>query len=447
MFANSLGTSESTHLNAACKTAKIYIGEKIQGTHTEAVEFLRKIDENPFADGDEHEETETPFDSVEICDLDTDIGNWIHIIDEEAKETVLSSDDGDRDNILENKAFAKLFIRLCKMLPLFSAISNKFFDSPNFIGSSWSSETYFKNLKQLHGDGIPCNADVFIKRDLQLSNSSVIKASQKFFSIQSEHLDFSDDDAPPIARNVSQSDDSGDDSADKCTSHTQTAVDELVSSTSNIQNAATKPVTRAPVSITSKAQNTSSSTDHDRIKCPACSNGDSPAGAHKCIVCDKAVHPFDGCSVSIGDEEGYGEQRKCIACHQAESVETRCKKKQVIDAKDMNHEEKWNRSSKSNSSKYTQPVKNWNLIAINKKVKIGCLVNENLKQTVYKNGPNKFKLSNTCAVDAVIQLIATAIAYNTEYRKSVRNENDGIFEIAKALAAKYDFYYIFLYMV
>lgn len=134
MFANSLGNSESSHSNTACETAKIYIGEKIQGTHTEAVEFLQKIDEESIVDDDEHDET--PFDSEEICDSDTDIGTWIQFINQEAETNVPSSDDGDRDNILENKGFAKLFIRLCKMLPLFSAISNKFFDSPNFVGSS-----------------------------------------------------------------------------------------------------------------------------------------------------------------------------------------------------------------------------------------------------------------------------------------------------------------------
>lgn len=288
---------------------------------------------------------------------------------------------------------------------------------------------------------------MFIKRDLQLSNSSAIKASQKNFSIQSEHLGFSDDDdAPTVAKNISPNDEQNDNSVDidtpisSSTSHTQKAVDSIVNSTSNIQSAVTEPIKRAPVKSTRNSQNASSSTDHDRIKCPACSNGDSPAGAHKCIVCDKAVHPFDGCSVSIGDEEGYGEQRKCIACHQAEAVETRSKENQVLDAKDMNHEEKWQRTSKSNTSKYTQSVKNWNLIAINKKVQIGCLVNENLKQIVYKNGPKKFKLSNTCAIDAAIQLIATAIAYNSVYRTSVIHEKDGIFEIAKALAAKYGFY-------
>lgn len=28
--------------------------------------------------------------------------------------------------------------------------------------------------------------------------------------------------------------------------------------------------------------------------CPVCSNGDKPTGAHKCYICNKAVHAIDG---------------------------------------------------------------------------------------------------------------------------------------------------------
>lgn len=110
------------------------------------------------------------------------IGLWIAKIDTEAKELVEHADDGDRDNLLKNEKFAKHFIGLCKMLPIWSAISCKFFDTPYLVGSSWLSETNFKNVKQLHDGEIPCSVDQFLKRDLQLSNSSVIKASQDMLS-------------------------------------------------------------------------------------------------------------------------------------------------------------------------------------------------------------------------------------------------------------------------
>lgn len=418
MFANLLGKSESDNLNVACETAKIYIGERIQATHAEAVQFLRNIDEENAGIDDENEETETPFDSQEMCTSETRIGAWINEINDEAKELVSSSDNGDRDNILENKEFAKLFARLCKMLPLFSAISNKVFNSPNLVGSSWSSETYFKNVKQLHGDGIPCSADVFIKRDIELTNGSVVKASQNIYSIQTERVHFH--------KSVSQTDAPDNDDSDMPIE----SIDDLAEN--------------FPPSNTSKATHKASSTDHGRIKCPACRNGDLPAGAHKCMVCEKSVHPFDECSLSIGDEEGYGERRKCVACHQIGEIKS-CEK-QLLNAKEMNHNERWNRPSRSKSSKYTKPVPNWNLIEMNKRVRIGCLANENLIQTVYNIGGAKVKLSNTCGIDSPTQLTATAIAYHQLYRSSIANENDGIFKIAKALASKYAFQYHFQYI-
>lgn len=95
--------------------------------------------------------------------------------------TCRAEDNGDRDNLMENKPFAEYFIKLCHMLPIWSAISCKFFNTPNLIGSSWSSETGFKNTKQLHGDKLPCSADEFVKRDLQFNNSTVIDASKKYY--------------------------------------------------------------------------------------------------------------------------------------------------------------------------------------------------------------------------------------------------------------------------
>lgn len=53
--------------------------------------------------------------------------------------------------------------------------------------------------------------------------------------------------------------------------------------------------------------------------CIACSNGDFPEGAHKCIVCAKNVHLFEYCSYPINsgeeDEEGYGQKRICFNCN------------------------------------------------------------------------------------------------------------------------------------
>lgn len=49
--------------------------------------------------------------------------------------------------------------------------------------------------------------------------------------------------------------------------------------------------------------------------CVDCLSGRRPGGAFICGVCKKAVHPWNECSVSNGDDnEGYGEIRTCVEC-------------------------------------------------------------------------------------------------------------------------------------
>lgn len=51
-------------------------------------------------------------------------------------------------------------------------------------------------------------------------------------------------------------------------------------------------------------------------ECAVCAAGNKASGAHRCIVCTKAIHIIDeNCSVVVeGSEEGYGEKRICIDC-------------------------------------------------------------------------------------------------------------------------------------
>lgn len=44
----------------------------------------------------------------------------------------------------------------------------------------------------------------------------------------------------------------------------------------------------------------------------ACKRGGTPGGAYSCGNCGIAVHPFCGCSFTVGNEEGYGEIRVSI---------------------------------------------------------------------------------------------------------------------------------------
>lgn len=300
---------------------------------------------------------------------------------------------------MENKPFATYFINLCHMLPLWSAISCKFFDSPNLIGSSWSSETGFKNTKQLHGDSLPSSVDEFVKRDLEFNNSTVIDAS-KTYLITVESDPKSSIENEKMSSFVTMNED------DEIESHFDAACSNK------------------------DAHNEEDISTQTEVACPVCADGNMPTGAHKCISCDKAVHVLFECSVSIGAEEGYGERRQCIACYRS----TKKQNDQAETTQSLNEEEKWARNKRSNRGKYLNSQPNFGLVPVNKKVWIPLLLNENKLKNYYTFDKKRIRLTNTCAIDSTIQLIAAALAYHPRYRSSMFDIGDGIFRIARMLA-------------
>lgn len=171
-------------------------------------------------------------------------------------------------------------------------------------------------------------------------------------------------------------------------------------------------------------------------KCIACEGGDMPTDLHKCISCSKSVHLLDGCSTSVGDEEGCGEKRMCTSCEQNAVQEQ--PPENSIDDRDLPElqlKEKWTRRN-AKPSKYLKPVPNWDLVQFNDKVKIGHLRNGNKSKKAFKVLGSRVALKNTCAVDSIIQMIAASYAYNQIYRTYVDSRNELIFTIAKMLATK-----------
>lgn len=339
----------------------------------------------------------------EIIDSSTDnnVSAWVDGIDAEATKAVECRDDGDRDNILENKPFARQFIRLCKMLPLWCAISVKHFNSPTIVGSSWSSETNFKNVKQLHEGNIPCRVDEFVQNDIRLIKSSIVKASQKYIGATVESSDVA-----PVSQKV-----------------TEMNSKEFWLRKRTSKNSKIPVVKSGSNSPPMKRQKASEVETIDQVKsitsCIACSDGNLPTGLHKCVTCLKSVHLFDECSKSIGDAEGCGEKRQCIECHN--KVEP-------------SHGKKKDKHIKR--SIYMQPDKNFELVQIPSKLKIAHLQNGNLSKTVLTIHGEKIMLKNTCAFDSVAQLIAAAYTIVASYKSFVDRNTGELFKLVKLIASK-----------
>lgn len=272
---------------------------RIQGWSTDDI-IIESTLRNEIAD--DHNDADL-LESID--ENDSDISKWMTQIDSKAKDLVERLDGGDRDNILENHAFAQQFIRLCKMFSIWSASSCKFFNSNNPVGSSWSSETNFKNVKQLHAGKIPCSFDEFLTRDMQLTNSGIILASQKYMATPN----FSS--AEEIAKENS-----------KCVTEEKSPDSDQTNQPIESLNS------EIPTSIIESSSN--------QGKCLACERGDLPTGSHKCVSCHKSVHLLPFCSISIGDDEGCGELRKCYACSQQPDSKTI----------ELNYEEKWSSKKK-----------------------------------------------------------------------------------------------------
>lgn len=379
------------------------------------------VDSEEFAD-------RFDFDGMIECpnEQNQTISTWIDEIAKEAADTVAEMDDGDRDNLLENKPFAKYFISLCQMIPIWSAISNKFFNSPNLTGSSWSSETGFKNMKQLHGDKIPCSVDEFVKRDLEFNNSTVIEASKKYLTKTALNPKTASNPNTRSTSNTRSKSNTRLKSKEKKNTGT-TLEPELVQDSQEKLNA-NDDVDEQQIDNASNEIVENAVTPNE-IACPVCADENLPSGAHKCFQCNKSVHILVECSISIGDDEGYGEMRQCIACFRSTA------NKESTQSEALNEEETWMGGKKNTKpSKYMKSVPNWGLAPVNKRVGIPPLLNENLSRTVYTINKKKINLTNTCAIDSLIHLIAGAYAYHPAYRLSQVANDEPILEISRMLA-------------
>lgn len=334
---------------------------------------------------DESENTEkAPEESDEynteieyLQQLSSPFQTWLDEIVKSAEETVASADDGDRDNVMYKPVFAKDFIRICKILPLWSGISCDVFQIDEVTSSSGNVESDFKNVKQFLEDIIPCSADIFVQEHIEMLKGATIEASQtsnyvKFIGNRNEKTGKS---------HVEQ---------DEC-EHQNNTVDQQ-----NVNEKQTK-------------EKVDESSEHSITPITGCADGGEPGGAHHCIQCDKAVHILPCCSISIGDDEGYGEKRLCNACVARNKLQTSSQiatsGSQAIS--EMQYTEDWNKTKKKTTSKYMKPAPNWNLNTnIQEKVKIAIMQNGNLMTTTYDVGSDeKLGLANTCTFDSVSQVI------------------------------------------
>lgn len=163
----------------ACEKSIRRLEGKIMGFSL-ASDYLDEIHHSADEDTDRRmlEHTET-LNFIDVSVNLPSIVPWLNEIDSNAKIVIENDAAGDADNVYFNKAFSGHFLRLCKLLPLWSAISCHVFGTPVSKSSSANVESYFKDVKMIHKDIIPCAVDVFAKKHMDGMDDAIIAASRK----------------------------------------------------------------------------------------------------------------------------------------------------------------------------------------------------------------------------------------------------------------------------
>lgn len=293
---------------------------------------------------------------------------WFDEINDTSKGIAEANNDESEKNVLENNDFVKYLTKLTKTIVLWSGLSTPYFNTPN-RASSANVESYFGILKQ--SCKIPCRVDEFVCAHIAMMDGMTKEASQ-------DYIEFID--ASGGLQNIVVSTELEYDTETELDSQLESNNDQFIDNQND--------------------ENMEINSTETQTTCIACSNGDLPGDAHKCIKCSKAVHILEGCSLPCGDAEGYGESRICSACDAKE-------KSTKVSSKQLNEQEKWSKKQKRQSKSYLNPVSNW---ILDKRVKdnpkIAMLSNASLSTTTYKldNSGKKSAPRNTCASDAICQV-------------------------------------------
>lgn len=186
-------------------------------------------------------------------------------------------------------------------------------------------------------------------------------------------------------------------------------------------------LTVAPISLIKQAKpNEESSLNKRSVGCKACAIGNSPSGdAHKCIVCSVPVHLLEGCSVSCGDEEGYGERRICISCNSKKSNDLSVKV-------NLNEAVVYDKKEKRSQTSYSKSQPNW-IPKSNKKLEISILQDASLSNTTHLG--QMVKLKNSSSFDALCHLFALAYNYHPK-GQNFDAFHQAVFRIAIKLAKR-----------
>lgn len=383
-------------------------------------------------------ETELSVSSVDLYDWDTydvpsnsNICVWLETLEKRARNMLLKSSKGNRDNIMYNPGIINDLSRLCRLLPMWSAVAMTIFHAEDKTASSTHVECYFKNVKQSLDDAIPCSVDVFVQRNIEMNNGAMKIASVKHIQLNSQMPLREPDTNASISSaviteigydSVITNESNCDDVAmiDISDIDDRNNIGEFSSSASNVIDLvnSNSPI-RNLMNVSSEVEdiplNESDVTN---------TNGNiNDAEANQ----SNDITIFDDISTDslIGNNESYGELNQ-QASNQIMNIEAFSLPPDLREyhssnpAESMNETEKWSKKKPSKKSFYLQPRPHFIQLPHidSKKIKIGIVQNFRKKHITTKVDKLKIITASTAGIDSIIQILAAAYAYYATYRTS-----------------------------
>lgn len=333
-----------------------------------------------------------------------------NIVDE-IKSNIAPQTDG-HDNLQYLPDISLPIIKLFRMLPLWSGVMLPFFKYGSVPASSAAIESDFNILKNMifSNHTLPIRLDDFLSTHINSLDGTMKLAAVPNVQVNDTNL-------------VNQ-DDIGEQNLQHDMINTQDSCDEKVAS----KDYGSLNATETDINVTI-VQNS----------CPACNMGHypDPDGGHKCIICSVPVHALQECSFpASSSDEGYGQKRICQICFKKSETEKR-------KIQEHNKMENWRGLAITSKKRtYFQPDPKWQNIDLsqkNERKPLGVLKNGHCpKLKVVKCGKEILTLSNTCAADSLVQLLATTIVDSESFRYFVEKERKDIvlLELAHYIATK-----------
>lgn len=287
-------------------------------------------------------EKKDPTNEDEIEDLDNDWSAWAIAINNKIDNNL--HEVGDRDNAHYFPQLAERLLKDINMFPLWSNVCHDDFGYGRVPASSAAIEGEFNKLKNtiFKNENLPIRIDEFLKIHLNYLHGKL-----KIVDAKEENLTL------PCSTTGNECDRNKD-----------------VINVDTLQQVILK-------------------------SCSACANNDIPSGAHVCIICKKAVHALQECSIGYDDEEGYGQKRICLSCSSSASSETILASQEVEDWRGLIFKEKKKRTAKylGNDLRGIQDSLTWS-----KNLKFPILKNGSAMELQAVNIENRnYSLINTCA--------------------------------------------------